>query len=187
MLRICADGARFSGAVPSRSDRRRGEAAPSSGDPIRLVAVEGCLACDLAEGRLPLPGGVIYETSGWFVEHTIGALGVGTLILKSKRHVTRVSELTPEEAAELGPLLVQAARVVDGLVAPDQVYTCLWSHAGGTPVHIHYVVQPATRELMDAYGSYGPHLQVAMFDAAVDPPQAEVEAFADRARAAFRS
>jgi diadenosine tetraphosphate (Ap4A) HIT family hydrolase len=149
--------------------------------------VEGCLACDLAEGRLPLPGGVIYETSRWFVEHTIGALGVGTLILKSKRHVTRVSELTIEEAAELGPLLVQAAHVVDELVAPEQVYTCLWSHAGGTPVHIHYVVQPATRELMDAYGDYGPHLQVAMFDAAVDPPQAEVEAFADRARAAFAS
>jgi diadenosine tetraphosphate (Ap4A) HIT family hydrolase len=149
--------------------------------------MEGCLACDLAEGRLPLPGGVIYETSGWFVEHTVGPLNVGTLILKPKRHVTRVSQLTKREAAELGPLLVEAARVVDELVAPEQVYTCLWSHAGGTPVHIHYIVQPATRELIDTFSDYGPHLQVAMFDAAVDPPQAEVEAFADRARAAFGS
>lgn len=149
--------------------------------------MEGCLACDLAEGRVPLPGGVIQETTGWFIEHTVGALGVGTLILKPKRHVTRVSELTREEAAELGPLLVEAARVVDELVEPEQVYTCLWSHAGGTPVHIHYVVQPATREVMDAYGDYGPNLQVAMFDAAVQPPKAEVEAFADRARAAFGS
>ena len=147
--------------------------------------MEGCVACDLAEGRLPLPGGVIFETSSWFVEHTVGPLGVGTVILKPKRHVTRVSELTDDEASELGPLLAKAALVVDELVTPEQVYTCLWSHAGGTPVHIHYVVQPATRQLMDAYGCYGPNLQVAMFEAGVDLPQAEVEAFADRARAAF--
>jgi hypothetical protein len=54
-------------------------------------------------------------------------------------------------------------------------------------VHIHYVVQPVTRELMDAYGCYGPHLQVAMFDAAIELPQAEAAAFADRARASFGS
>jgi diadenosine tetraphosphate (Ap4A) HIT family hydrolase len=99
--------------------------------------VEGCLACDLAEGRLPLPGGVIHESDYWFVEHTVGPLILGTLILKPKRHVMRVSDLSAREAAELGPLLLRAAAVVDELVQPDQVYTCLWSHTGGTPVHIH--------------------------------------------------
>jgi diadenosine tetraphosphate (Ap4A) HIT family hydrolase len=154
--------------------------------PLGLERLEGCLACDLAEGRLPLPGGVMYETADWFVEHTVGPLALGTLILKPKRHVTRVSQLTEAEAAELGPLLRRAAAVVDELVEPEQVYTCLWSHAGGTPVHIHYVVQPATRELMERYSDYGPHLQVAMFDAGVVAPEDEVEAFAERARAAFR-
>jgi diadenosine tetraphosphate (Ap4A) HIT family hydrolase len=148
--------------------------------------VEGCLACDLAEGRVPLPGGVIHETFHWFVEHTVGPLGVGTLILKPKRHVKRVSELSDDEAAELGPLLLRSAAVVDDLLNPEQVYTCLWSHAGGTPVHIHYVIFPATRELMDEHGDYGPHLQVAMFDAGITPPEAEVEAFANQARAAFQ-
>jgi diadenosine tetraphosphate (Ap4A) HIT family hydrolase len=153
----------------------------------RLIAVKGCLACDLAEGRLPLPGGVIHETANWFVEHTVGPLALGTLILKPKRHVTRVSGLSHEEAAELGPLLLRSAAVVDELVKPDQVYTCLWSHAGGAPVHIHYVVQPATRELMARYDEYGPHLQVAMFDAEIYPAEEEVAAFAEQARAAFRS
>src|SRR3954454_6952905 len=95
--------------------------------------------------------------------------------------------LSHEEAAELGPLLLRSAAVVDELVKPDQVYTCLWSHAGGAPVHIHYVVQPATRELMARYDEYGPHLQVAMFDAEIYPPEDEVAAFAEQARAAFRS
>jgi diadenosine tetraphosphate (Ap4A) HIT family hydrolase len=120
------------------------------------------------------------------VEHCVGPLGVGTLLVKPKRHVTRVSELSDDETRELGPLLQRSAAVVDMLVEPEQIYTCLWSHAGGTPVHIHYVVQPATRELMNRYDSYGPNLQVAMFEAAVSPPEAEVEAFAELARAEFR-
>jgi diadenosine tetraphosphate (Ap4A) HIT family hydrolase len=147
--------------------------------------MKGCLACDLAAGRVPLPGGVIHETRYWYVEHCVGPLGVGTLLVKPKRHVTRVSELEHGEAAGLGPLLQRAASVLDELVAPEQVYTCLWSHAGGTPVHIHYVVQPATRALMDEHGAYGPSLQLAMFERGDLPPADEVEAFADRARAAF--
>lgn len=146
----------------------------------------GCLACDLAEGRLPLPGGVIHESSSWFVEHCVGPLGVGTLLVKPKRHVTRVSDLTNDEAGELGPLLKSSAAVVDELIEPEQVYTCLWSHAGGTPGHIHYVVQPVTRELMTRYETYGPNLQVAMFAENEAPAESEVAAFAERARMAFR-
>jgi diadenosine tetraphosphate (Ap4A) HIT family hydrolase len=67
-----------------------------SDDPL----VEGCLACDLAEGRMPLPGGVIYEGHSWIVEHCVGPFGVGTLLVKSKRHVTRVSQLKVERFAE---------------------------------------------------------------------------------------
>ncbi len=147
--------------------------------------MEGCLGCDLAAGRVPLPGGMIHQSEYWLVEHCVGPLGVGTLLLKPKRHVTRVSELTTDEAAELGPLLRRSAAVVDRLVEPEQVYTCLWSHAGGVPVHIHYVVQPVTRALMDEHGVYGPKLQVGMFQHGELPPEAEVERFADRARAEF--
>lgn len=77
--------------------------------------------------------------------------------------------------------------VVDELVQPEQVYTCLWSHAARVPVHIHYVVQPATREFMTRFDAVGPMLQVAMFDLNEAPPEPEVAAFAEQARAAFRS
>jgi diadenosine tetraphosphate (Ap4A) HIT family hydrolase len=146
--------------------------------------VEGCLACDLAEGRLPLPGGRIFETTYWLVEHCVGPLGAGTLLVKPRRHVVRVSDLTDDESDELGRILRDTAAVVRELAAADQVYTCLWSHAGGVPVHVHYVVQPITPEVTDRYG-LGPHAQAAMFDEDVAPPTDEVETFADRARAAF--
>jgi diadenosine tetraphosphate (Ap4A) HIT family hydrolase len=145
-----------------------------------------CLACDLVEGRLPLPGGRIHESGGWIVEHTIGPLGLGTLIVKPERHVVRVAQLDDEQAAALGPLLRRVAAVVDELVRPEQVYVALWSHADALPGHIHFVVQPVTRATMDEFGVHGPKLQVAMLDRGDLPDEREVEAFADRARELLR-
>lgn len=147
--------------------------------------MEGCLACDLAAGRIELPGGQIHETSTWIVEHCVGPLGVGTLIVKPKRHIVHVWELDEREAGELGPLLRRVAAAVAEACEPDQVYVGLWSHAGAQPVHIHWVVQPVTRALMNEFGEYGPHLQVAMFDRGESPPRAEVERVAETLRASL--
>jgi len=150
------------------------------------MSIEGCLACDLVDGRRPLPGGVIHEVDGWFVEHCVGPLGVGTLIVKPRRHVTQVADLTEAEASPLGQILVRTTQVVTELVDPEQVYVTLWSHAGGVPVHIHFVVQPITTALRAAHGGmYGLPLQLAMFEAGVAPPENEVNALAERAREFF--
>ncbi|HEY8775252.1 MAG TPA: hypothetical protein VIM33_02100 [Gaiellaceae bacterium] len=44
--------------------------------------MEGCLACDLAEERIDLPGGRIFKTDLWIVEHCVGPIGIGTLVVK---------------------------------------------------------------------------------------------------------
>jgi diadenosine tetraphosphate (Ap4A) HIT family hydrolase len=144
-----------------------------------------CLACALAAGRRPLPGGRIFRTEFWLVEHCVGPLGLGTLIVKPERHVTAVAGLSAAEAAELGPLLRQASWVAGQLAGADQVYNCLWSHLGGQPGHSHYVVQPVTREQMAAYEAFGPGLQVAMSRAGDVPDEAEVARLAERARQLF--
>lgn len=108
----------------------------------------GCLACDLAAGRRELPGGRIHETDHWLVEHCVGPLGIGTLIVKPRRQVVHVRELSAPEAAELGPLLRRVAAVIAELARPEQVYVGLWSHAGGRPVHVHWVV-PARDQAPD--------------------------------------
>lgn len=148
---------------------------------------EGCFACDLAAGRIPLPGGRIYRTGRWLVEHCVGPLGRGSLIVKPERHITAVADLTPEEAAELGPLLVLASRVARGLTNAEQVYNCLWSHKDGVPNHIHYVVQPVTKEQMEQFGrnGYGPGLQEAMYADGTVPTDDEITETADRARRLF--
>lgn len=150
-----------------------------------LADIPGCLACDLTSGRQELPGGRIYETSYWAVEHCIGPLGVGTLIAKPKRHCVHLADLTFEEAAELGPLLSETSGVVTKLVQPDQVYACLWSHAGWTAGHIHFVMQPAWDKQQADHTKPGPFLQTDMFANQEAPPADQVAAFADRARALF--
>jgi diadenosine tetraphosphate (Ap4A) HIT family hydrolase len=141
----------------------------------------GCLSCDLMTGRRPCPGGRIDETPHWMVTHCVGPLGVGTLIVKPKRHVLHVADLDEAEAAELGPLLRRTAAAVAEVFDPAQVYVCLWSHADNVPGHIHWVVQPV--EASDDPSRRGPQLQAAMFAAGELPDPAAVEDAADTLRA----
>jgi ATP adenylyltransferase len=149
--------------------------------------MEGCLACDLYEGRTPLAGGLIHETRHWAVEHCIGPLGLGTLIVKPKRHVVHVAELSHDEANELGPLLRLTASTASAVISPDQVYVTLWSHAGARPGHIHWVVQPVTCEQIAHYQLHGPRLQVAMLERGETPAADAVELLAARLRPLFAS
>ena len=146
----------------------------------------GCLACDLTEGRQEAPGGCIFEDEHLRVEHCVGPLGIGTLIVKPKRHVLHVAELTNIEAAALGPVLQRAASVVTQLLHPEQVYVCLWSHTGRKPVHIHWVVQPVTEALVADIGAHGPELQATMFSRGQLPEAEAAAAFADEARKLWR-
>lgn len=150
---------------------------------IAAVDSEGCIACDLAHGRRPLPGGRIADAGDWVVEHCVGPLGVGTLVVKPLRHVVHVADLTADESAALGPLLRRASAAVTEVLRPEQVYVCLWSHADRVPGHLHFVVQPAMRADLDRFGVHGPMLQMAMFADGTPPPSAQVERVAERLRA----
>lgn len=150
-----------------------------------MEPVAGCLACDLLVGVRPLPGGRLAESPGWVVEHSVGPLGLGTLVVKPVRHVVHVAELTEAESAALGPLLQRVAAAVTKVVQPEQVYVCLWSHANAVPGHLHFVVQPAVKSDMTRFDAFGPALQMAMFREGAMPGETEVEALSEQLRAAL--
>lgn len=141
-----------------------------------------CMACDLTSGRMNLPGGEILRSESWVVEHCVGPLGVGTLILKPIRHCIGLWDLTDAEAAELGPLIRTSVSAIKFLTEADQVFTSLWSFSDGEPGHIHYVLQPVTKALRDSVGKSGPFIQTAMFEANEQPDPVAVEKFCDHAR-----
>jgi ATP adenylyltransferase len=105
-------------------------------------------------------------------------------LIKPKRHVVHVWELTAEEAREFGPLLRRTAQIAAELTPCEQVYTTQWSHAGGGPGHLHWVIQPVTRDQTLMFG-LGPGLQQAMFVEGSLPTVEVVDAIADRARLMF--
>ena len=141
-----------------------------------------CLACELNAHPDLVPGGRIATVGGWVVEHCVGPLGVGTVVVKPERHVTQLSALNATEAMEIGPLLARVAGAVaearaDAGEPSDQVYCCLWSHAERRPGHIHFVVQPISARLVARFNANGPDLQARMFKLD-EKPEAEAAASA---------
>ena len=142
-----------------------------------------CYACSLTNGK-NLIGGSIASTQLWRVEHCMGSLKTGTLIVKPKRHVVHVWQLSEAEAKEMGPILKEASRVVKEITDCDRTYICLWFHAGWIPGHIHYVVQPAYNSQRE-FSNPGPVLQAEMFAKNEPLVVSEVEAICNRARRIF--
>lgn len=52
-------------------------------------------------------------------------------------------------------------------------------------MHVHYVVQPVTRQDVERLGTYGPSLQVALFEHGRAPAATQIEQLAERARVLF--
>jgi diadenosine tetraphosphate (Ap4A) HIT family hydrolase len=146
-----------------------------------------CYACRLTSGDEHPPGGRIYATHHWVVEHCTGSLGTGALIVTPFRHCVHLWDLVPAESAELGPLLQLVSSVIRELTDADQVYACLWSHAEWVPVHIHFVLQPSWSRLRQQFPFPGPTIQAAMFMSGEPLDSAGVESFCRKAAALLRA
>lgn len=106
---------------------------------------ESCPVCDEIAGRIAAPGGVIFENEWWIVQHHTGPwTDPGELIVKARRHCESLSELTPREAASLGPVLRSAVAAVERTVRPERVYVASY---GERVRHVHFFLLPRTRAL----------------------------------------
>jgi ATP adenylyltransferase len=148
--------------------------------------VLGCVGCDLAAGRRRSPGGILYETTSWLVNHAVGAMNLGTLIVAPREHIVAVADLEDAATRDLGPVLRATARVVETLCEPEQTYVCLWSHGADARKHLHFAVQPVTAAVVARYGGLrSEQLQARMLASGDEPDAAEVGRFCDRARGLF--
>lgn len=137
-----------------------------------------CIACDLINGIAELPGGQIYSTDFWVVEHCIGPFGVGSLVVKPRRHCVHYWDLSAEEALEVGPLLKLVSTALKYVLEVDQVYICLWSHMNWEPGHIHFLVQPISKDLKGEHAKNGAYLQIGMIEKCNYPDKEKAEELA---------
>lgn len=125
----------------------------------------------------------MHRTASWAVNHVIGPMNLGTLIVGPREHVVAVCDLDDTAVAELGPVLRDTARVVEALCQPEQTYVSLWSHGAGTRKHLHIAVQPVTAAVVARYGGLrSEQLQARMLARGDEPGRAEVEPFCRQAR-----
>jgi len=148
--------------------------------------METCIACDLINGTRELPGGRVYSTNYWVVEHCIGPFGLGALIVKPKRHCIHFWELSSDEANELGFLLKKATTVIEEIMKCDQIYICLWSHMNWKPGHIHFVLQPVWNSMKEEYSNSGPFLQIEKGSKEEYPSTEEIDDFVKAAKEIFQ-
>jgi ATP adenylyltransferase len=150
------------------------------------VDVVGCLGCDLLAARRHLPGGIVHATASWVVNHVVGPMNLGTLIVSPREHIIALADLGDTAVAELGPVLRDTARV-ETLCQPEQTYVCLWSHGADARKHLHIAVQRVTAAVMARYGgARSGQLQVRMLASGDMPDVADIERFCAQTRELLR-
>jgi diadenosine tetraphosphate (Ap4A) HIT family hydrolase len=112
----------------------------SSGGPS--ASGPGCSACAEVAGEVSAPGNVILDDGLWFVSHHTGPYtDPGELIVKTRRHCESLAELTPAEAAALGPLLRAAVAAIERVIVAERIYAVSFNERVR---HVHFLLLPRT-------------------------------------------
>ena len=102
----------------------------------------GCSACAEVGGAVVAPGGVLLDNGLWFVSHHTGPFtDPGELIVKTRRHCESLSELTPDEAEALGPVLRSAIHALERVVTAERIYAVSFNERIR---HVHFLLLPRT-------------------------------------------
>ena len=114
-------------------------AAAAGGGENGGVTESDCLACSVNAGAIGPPGGAILSDELWQVDHELTPLLRGYLILKPRRHVHELADLTDSEAAALGPILRRLHRAMRKVLDPERIYTASFAE---TVHHLHFHLIP---------------------------------------------
>ncbi len=136
------------------------------------------MACDTLVGHVKPPGGVIYENEHWLVDHSVSPVMLrGFLVIKTKRHVEDVADLTLAEMASLSDVMGRTTKALRDVVAPERTYVATF---GESLRHVHWFVVPRTAEM-----PAGPEVLTSMWDGRWACSDEEAADVANRVRVAI--
>lgn len=137
--------------------------------------MKNCLACRLNRKPELVPGGRIFEGKFWNIEHCITTFGVGSVVIKTKRHIEQYSDCSQEETEEFGELFFKLNKAVEEVCKPEQIYISKW---GEETDHFHLLIQPVFRETRQRFNLKGPTLQAKMVEKKEKPDWNKAEKIA---------
>ena len=104
-----------------------------------------CISCEIVSGKRIEPGGSLYEDDCWQVGSVLApVVWRGFTIVKLRRHCEQLAELTPREAAGLGPVLQATCQALTEVLHPARVFVCSF---GDGVRHVHFWVLPRPLEM----------------------------------------
>lgn len=101
--------------------------------------MKDCFACDVNTGRRTPPGGPIIDDELWVADHGIPPLARGYVVLKPRRHVESLADLTAPEAAALGSTAQRLMAAMRTVLGPERIYLC---SMGESVRHVHFHLVP---------------------------------------------
>lgn len=113
-------------------------------------AAEGCGSCAALSQSSPPPRDAAAWTERWALAHAFDANLEGWFVLLPRRHVVALHELTDDESAELGPLLVAASRALRTITDCAKAYVIQLAEAPGFS-HVHFHLVPRALDLDPRY------------------------------------
>jgi diadenosine tetraphosphate (Ap4A) HIT family hydrolase len=142
--------------------------------------MDACFTCEVNAGRIAPPGGTIYADDLWIADHGIPALVRGYVVLKPKRHVRDLADLTVEEASALGVAAQRVSAAVRSALSPERIYVCAFVEA--VP-HLHFHLLPRYSDMPPL----GPRLVEPLFGEKWAVTEEVAEEAASRIRAALET
>ena len=106
--------------------------------------MDACFTCEVNAGKRPTPGGPIYSDRLWVADHGIPPLVRGYVVLKPRRHVRDLADLTPDEAVGLGSSSQRVTAAIRSALGPERIYVCAFVEA--VP-HLHFHLLPRYSEM----------------------------------------
>jgi diadenosine tetraphosphate (Ap4A) HIT family hydrolase len=88
----------------------------------------------------------IFDNGLWRIAHAFGVPVPGWMVIIAHRHVTSMAQLTTDEAATLGPLIVAVSRALEQNLGALKAYVAFFAEAEGFQ-HLHVHVIPRAKEL----------------------------------------
>lgn len=106
--------------------------------------MEKCHTCELIKqrdnGDAPLWDS-IYRTTSWDVVHSYDTALLGWIVLVSRRHIDAISQMTENEAIELGKLIHQVSLILEEVTDCIKTYVIQFAESLQHP-HVHFHIVP---------------------------------------------
>jgi ATP adenylyltransferase len=105
----------------------------------------GCLFCDIQKEEDDDRAGILKRGRNWFVILNMFPYTSGHVMIVAARHIERLTEMTGDEVAELGELLVLCEQAVDEAYNPDGMNIGMnrgGSAGAGIVGHLHFHLCP---------------------------------------------